>query len=296
MKNLRFWLVILCVWMFGLYNLERWNESINLASFIYIYTIMCVGGVLLVGRFQRVSVHWILLAALVPYFLLKRVYGYPLGGPHLPITIAEISTMWITILIARQVGLRVSEFQEALSELVQSKFFNGTHTFDTGQGLLYREIRRARLYERPATLISIALTGDSAQASLNHLIQKAQKEMATQFICAQIAKLLAEELPDCDVIAQRDDHFIILMPEISGTDANEIVAKLMQSGMENLGIAFKVGVATFPEEAVTLESLLEMAETNMNRAPSDDGVESPIAPANLLPRHEELARGIGSNN
>ncbi len=82
MKYLRFWIVVLLVWMFGLYNLERWNESINLASFFYVYTTVCVAAVLLISRFQRVSIQWILPAALAPYFLLKYAYGYPLGGPY----------------------------------------------------------------------------------------------------------------------------------------------------------------------------------------------------------------------
>lgn len=296
MRDIRFWTVALIVWMFGLFNLERWNESVNLASFYYIYTTAWVVIILLVGWFQRVAIQWILPAALVPYFLLKIAFGYPLGGSYLPITVTEISTLWITILLTRQVGLRVSDFQVALFELVQSRFYRGTHTFETGQGILYREIRRARLYERPATLVSIAPTGESVQLSVNHLIQESQKEMEAYFVCAQIAKLLAKELPDSDVIAQRDDHFIVLMPEISSKEADEIVSNLMKSSVDKLGLTFKVGTASFPEEAVTLESLLEQAEAKMNEELSDDIVDSLSRPANLLPRQEELAQEIGGSD
>ena len=144
MKQLLFWVVGLCTWLSIFYNLERWNQPINIATFVYVYIAVLIAVVLLVRWFQRTPVYWTFLIALPLYFLLKIFFGYQIGGTGLPITVTEISAIWITIILARQVGRRVEELQEAVIELTLGTSRNGTNVFSVDQGQIYREIRRAR--------------------------------------------------------------------------------------------------------------------------------------------------------
>ncbi len=43
----------------------------------------------------------------------------------------------------------------------------------------------------------------------------------------------------------------------------EITRKLQQAAKDKLGLQLKIGMSTFPDEAVTFESMLENAETEM---------------------------------
>jgi hypothetical protein len=45
---------------------------------------------------------------------------------------------------------------------------------------------------------------------------------------------------------------------------------LRSSGQDSLGLEFQIGVATFPDEAVTFETLLQNAEEEMASSASTD--------------------------
>jgi GGDEF domain-containing protein len=277
-KQLLFWVVGLCTWLSVFYNLERWNQPINIASFVYVYIAVVIAVVLLVRWFQRVPIYWTFLIALPPYFLLRILFGYQIGGSSLPITVTEISAIGITILLARQVGRRVEELQEAVIELTLGRSRNGTSEFSVDQGQIYREIRRARRYHRPAALMAVCATNESMKVSLHRFIQEAQREITRKYVSARMASFLVRELDDFDIITERDDHFIVLLPELSRKSLPEVIDNLKKALSNNLGLDAKIGVSMFPDEAVTLESLVEKATVAMDQdlgGPSD----TPRAPA-----------------
>jgi len=267
-KQLLFWVVGLCLWLAVFYNLERWNEPINISSFVYVYTLIIVVAVLLVRWLQQVPIYWVFLIALPPYFLLKILLGYEIGGSNLPITVTEISAIGVTILLARQVGHRVYELQEAVLELTIGRLGNGARMFDVYQGQIYQEIRRARRYDRSAALIAVSATDESMKLSLSRFIKDAQREIAKRYVNARMADLMVKELDDFDIVAEKDDYFIVLLPELSRKSLPEIIDNLQGAFNENLGLDTRIGVSIFPDEAVTLESLIDKAVEAMDQTPS----------------------------
>lgn len=266
MRNLRYWLAALCIWLAILYNLERWNEPINIASFFYVYVLIIVVAILITSWPQKQRRRWLFLACLLPYLLLKIYFGYPLGNQFLPITITEIAALFVTIVLTCNVATYASVLQEAVIELTTNHLYRGTYSFDVGQGEIYREIRRARRYERPATLLAISPTISSQKLSHNRFSKEMQEELVKRYVGGQIVRMLKEELPDCDVIAQRNDHLIVLLPEIDRQTSDDVVNCLRIAARENLGLEFAIGVSSFPDQAVTFESLLEQAESGMKDA------------------------------
>lgn len=271
MKQLLFWVVGLCTWLSVFYNLERWNQPINIATFVYVYVAVVIAVVLLVRWFRRVPVYWTFLVLLPPYLLLKILLGYQIGGNNLPITVTEISAIGITIILARQIGRRVEELQEAVIELTLGRSLNATHDFNVDQGQIYREIRRARRYHRPAALMAVCATDESMKVSLSRFIKEAQREITRKYVNARMASFLVKHLDDFDIVTERDDYFIALLPELSRKSLPEVIDDLKISLSENLGLDARIGVSVFPDEAVTLESLVEKAVSAMRQDSSGSG-------------------------
>ncbi len=269
MKQLLFWIAGLCLWLSVFYNLERWNEPINISTFVYVYTLIIVIAVLLIRWLQQAPIYWLFLMTLPPYFLLKYAYGYEIGGSALPITVTEIGAIGITILLARQIGNRVSELQDALLELTLGKLRNGGRFFDVYQTQIYQEIRRARRYHRTAAIIAVSATEESVKLSLNRFIKDAQREIAKKYVNARMADLMVKELDDFDIVAERDNYFIVLLPELSRKSLPEIINNLKGAFNKNLGLDTRIGVSIFPDEAVTLESLIDKAVSAMDQAPQN---------------------------
>lgn len=264
MERSQFWLLTLCSWLFFLYNIERLSEPINLASFHYVFVIVCANLVILIPWLRRTPFYKSLLLALPPFFALKVYFGYEIAGTNLPITVTEISAIGITIFLTRQVVSYLEQFHDIISRLTIGRLEMGTHTFEEGQGHLYREIRRARVYKRPAALLAISIDEASADVSLSHFVRDAQEKIIRRYIAARTASLLVHDLQDCDVITKRNDHFIVLLPETDRQIAMKVAARLRKEFRQKLGLEPRFGLSTFPDEAVTFESLLSLAESAMN--------------------------------
>ncbi len=273
MKRLRFILICIIAWLFFFYNIERLSEPINIASFVYVYTAAIAIIMLVVPPLYNVSLIWPYLISLVPFFAIKYYLGYQIGGAHLPFTITEMCAIGITMLLVGVLLRELKDLRDAVDNLTISQLDKGTYPFETGQGAIYREIRRARAAERQAALVAISITDESLQGSINRFIEEAQRDIIQKYISARVAHLLIGELRDYDVITKRDNHFVALLPELDREKANEVVTKLEAAAKEKLGIYLKFGVSTFPDEAVTFEMLLENAEARMNDLTLVTGLE-----------------------
>jgi hypothetical protein len=131
---------------------------------------------------------------------------------------------------------------------------------------MYREVRRARNYRRPLALLAISTSGDDHDAPLNHFIEEVQRERVREYVAARIAHLLSNEMKDCDIITRRNAHFVVLVPEVSHSEAAALLKKLEATAKEKLGFDLKTGLATFPDQEVTFEGLVQRAEAILHDA------------------------------
>lgn len=264
MKNLRYSLIALCAWFFFFYNIEKLFGVVNIATFVYVLVFVYALLIILLRPLQRMPLYGLLFLSLVPYFILKIEAGLTITGTGLPIIVTEVCVIWITVVLVRQIACGLEGFLEFITNLSIGGLEQGTDSFDTGQSQIYHEIRRSRRYQRPASLLAISASEHSFQYSLDSFIKDAQLEIIDKYVDARIAKFLSTELGDLNIILHRDDHFIVFLPEAGRERAVEIINQLKVAGQESLGLEFQIGVASFPDEAVTFETLLQNAEEEMS--------------------------------
>jgi hypothetical protein len=263
-KSLRFWVITTLGWFFLLYNIERISEPINIASFVYVLTVVFAILIIVLPWLQRIPVLALVALPLPLFFALKIWFGYQIGNKNLPVTITEICFIGLTAILARRIGLGLEEFNEAgINLLLVDNIKRRAQPFETGQAEIYREIHRARRYQRPLSLLAVSATDPSVKFSLDRLRQEVQDNLIKNYVAAGLADMLLEEMYDSDIITQREDHFIILLPEITRKNVSEVVRKLELAAKERLGLELTFGVSTFPDEEITFERLLDRAEADM---------------------------------
>ena len=263
MKSLRYSLIGICIWFFFLYNIEKLFGVVNIATYVYVLTLVYAVLIIVLRPLQRMPLYGLLLSSLIPYIILEIQAGRPITGTGLPIIVTEISALWITVVLIRNLAGGIEDVRESIASLTLGNLNQETETFDTGQSQIYHEIRRSRRFKRPASLLAISATDHSTQISLDRFIKEAQYEIIDKYVCARVAKFLAGELLEPYIILRRDDRFIIFLPETDRDDALEIIKQISATAQEKLNLEFKVGLATFPDEAVTFETLLQNAEADM---------------------------------
>jgi len=236
---------------------------------------------------------WSFLIAFPPYFALRAFLGYPIDMSRLPIIVTEVSAIGITIMLTRVIGKSLDQVQQIITDLTLGDLKEGTQNFESGQGWLYREIRRARTFERPAALLIVSPLdkhlNKHCENISDYFIRDAQNRVLNQYVSARTARFLREVLRDCDVITQRDDQFVILLPETDKQNVREITSKLRKAAQEKLNMDLQIGVSTFPDEAVTFEGLLKLAEKALPENPAGITVPPSINAYPSMP-HEQLVR------
>jgi hypothetical protein len=268
MKRLRLAIAILVLWLFLLYNVERLSQPIDLSSVAYIFIAIAATLTICIPQLHRTTL-WLALGGQIVLFLtLKTWLGYRLWGTAIPLTVTELSFITLTSLLARQVNNVLSEFEDIMANITVERIGRRTESFATGQGEMYREVRRARTYHRPLALMAIRLEKGTLQNILPRLVVEAQQAMAKYLALSRIAKLLNEELQDYHIIAQQNNHFIVLLPETPAEDLAKLERQLRESVFTQLGVMLRIGTSFLSDDIVTFDRLLEEA-TSVIQSPQE---------------------------
>jgi GGDEF domain-containing protein len=207
---------------------------------------------------------WALLIAPLSVFAVLKVVGRSQWGTTLPLTLIEAAIIAVTVILARWVSDGLEEFAQVVARLTIGRDHRLPDSFAEGQAEMYRELRRARHYERPLAVMSIGVEEDSLQIALDRMVRETQHAMMKQYVLSDVANTLCDELEDYNVIAQHDDHFLILLPEVKVEDLTDFVKRLQNGMYERSGVRLRVGVASFPDDAATFDGLVDCAEKGMD--------------------------------
>jgi GGDEF domain-containing protein len=266
MKRMRFLIAILVTWLFLFYNIERLSESINITRVAYTLVPIMAVLVILVPRLRKVPLGLLLVGPIPIVLVLRAWLRYGTWDTAIPLTVTEICVIALTTILARWVGNGLSEFESAIANITIGQAGKLPEPFSTGQGEMYREVRRARHYQRPLTLMAIGVEEESIQVALDRMVQEVQQAMMKQYVLSGVARTLCAALEDYHIIAQRNDHFLALLPEVTSEQLTDLTGRLRKAVSEQVGATLQIGTASFPEDAVTFENLVEKAVEEMDPA------------------------------
>jgi GGDEF domain-containing protein len=267
MKRLRLSCATFYCWLFVLYNIERLYEPLNIAPFVYVFACLSAAPLILVPRISQVPLVKLLPPLLAVLVSLKPVFGYEIGGQSLPLTVMDLCVVSLTVALAHHVGRQLEEARTAVISTLIGHLHDQTRPFEKGLEDMYREVRRARAFNRPLTVLTVAPTVDSANVTLDRFTKEAHREATEQYVQAKLAKVLSTGTKGSDIITRADDHFVMLLPETGRHKANRLVKKLRSKAQSELGLDIAIGASVFPEDEVTFVKLMERAQAGMDRGP-----------------------------
>ncbi|MFB0536331.1 MAG: hypothetical protein ACETWR_15250 [Anaerolineae bacterium] len=267
MKRMRFLVAVLIMWLCLFYNIERLSEPISISSVAYTFVPVMAALTILVPHLRKVALGWIMVLSIPIFLVLKAWLGYRVWGTAIPLTVTEICAIALTTTLAHWVGNGVGEFERAIARITIGQVGKLPELFSTGQAEMYREMRRARHHQRPLALMAIGIEEESIQVVLDRMVQEAQQAMMKQYVLSDVARTLCDELEDYNIIAQRNDRFLALLPEVTSEQLTDLAGRLREAVSGQAGVTLQIGTASFPEDAVTFESLVEKAVEEMDAEP-----------------------------
>ncbi|MDM8527507.1 hypothetical protein QUF58_04775 [Anaerolineales bacterium HSG24] len=272
MKQLRFWAIFLILWLAFLFNTERVIErvseqigvqAVNITySYTYIFVLVTVVLTLLLPRMEKIYLVILLTSFIMLYFLLTLYYYREGILTELPRTITQIGAMILTALITVQLNNSVNRFENVIKSISLNRVGQTPTPFLKKQGTMYNEVKRARRYERPVSLVAVKFDSRQFEVAYPQIIQEIQEAMLEQFTISSMAQTIRKNTHGFDTIALQEDNFLIVLPEITGEEALEKAKQLTDVIKDEIGLTVQTGMANYPENASTFDRLVELAIEN----------------------------------
>jgi len=259
MTKLRFWIAVTLGWLLLMYNIERYDETVNIASFVYILAAVLAITVVGLQRWCRLRLVVLLVLAALSWAICKAILRGPVFHPSWLIVAAELAAVLVTTALAWRISLSIEEFEAGAFDVIAMRPNDRAVPLSAGRGDLERELRRAEQFHRPLALLRLETDAAINSISLNGLIQEVQRGALQQHLSGQLAQLISDTTRDCDLVAQNRDHFVVLLPETDRQQALEMIEQMQRRARRQWGFDLRVGVAEFPAEEVTLTGLLDRA-------------------------------------
>lgn len=264
MTKLRWQLGGLLAWIWLLSALRALGAGGLLSPGLSLYALVVTLIFLSVPRAARSPRRWLAVPPVVVLGLVGRPEGVTLQA-RLPEIVVDLGALLLTIQVAAPLALGLQEYSEALGRLLLSGRRRRSRPFRSVQRELYREVRRARLSRQPLTVLAISPCRPEGATVPRHLVEEAMRAVGKEYTYGCVLELLCEKAKNCDLIARLNNHLVTVLPLMAADDAAETAQRLREEARGRLGVHLAIGMASFPEEEVTLVGLLERAVGDMRR-------------------------------
>jgi len=260
-----------------LFNLERadlgGSNVINIETFVYVLAAGLVAVTLSVPRAARLSTLTILQLWLGAYLLCKLVLfeGPPvLGGLHTYLTISEIALLVVVATLSHRLSQNVSDFEQAVWTITVADLDSRVGSLDEPSGEVHRAILFSRRTEKPLSVVVVAPAPDSALVTTPRAVEAVQKAMMERYLAASMGSVIVNTVRRSDLTLEnaRDGRLVVVCPDTDEKAAKSVAAHVRKSLEDKLRVRVSVGIASFPGEALTLEDLVQTAESRIGEADS----------------------------
>jgi len=263
MKWIRIRVMILAVWLVFFFVFDRLLSPISISNAAIALIFVSVVTTLGMPRKPVVPLWGIVALPIVALFVIKLLTGRLSGDLGSSLAIIEAFMIILTTILARWVNLSLGEFENSMAQNILGQSEKITDTTFSGQGSVYREVRRARNHQRPLALVSIGVEEKSLEPVVEKMVREIQLSMMKQYKLQGLSKMLCEELEDCAVIVRETDRFLAVLPETKPEELPFVLDRLRQKASAQIGVELKIGVATLPNDSFTFEGLVERATLAM---------------------------------
>ncbi|MFM8321622.1 MAG: hypothetical protein ACKOC5_11975 [Chloroflexota bacterium] len=263
--------VYLIVYLAVLFNLERLDfgqvNFFDISSMLYLEVTLAVALIILSPRIGRLKLSFLVPAAIAIYTLLRLLLvsfqDRPLFGDiYTYITIAEYSLLVIGILLAHHVADHLNDFEEAVYNITLEDISHRVHHVTDAQEDIQREITRSRRHNYPLSLLFIEPDSRSVDVTLNHSVLEIQKKMMTRYVLTSLMRIVVNMTRRTDLIIDKavdSDSFVVMVTDTNSEQTVQLAERLRQAIRKKLGVQVCCGLATFPDEAITFDELVQRA-------------------------------------
>ncbi len=276
MKNLTNSIILLLGYLFlvlGLAQIRSFEAHVVYfqAAFFIMMTVAVFAGVLPLGRY-RPPLYSFLVLWLVVYLLTWEFYwraqASPPGASEMAI---QFLLLEVAAGLAHNVGSALTEFDVLFDGLSSQMYPNRTLDMAAAGDRIQTELTRSRRYSRPLSVLTVKVLEGSEEKQRGRL-ERLEADLFQRFTMAKVGQIINGQARQTDLI-MRDaaGRFVILCPETDAEDCRNLAERIKRSVEEDLGDSASWGIASFPEDTLEFNELLQKASQRVDAGGQEPG-------------------------
>lgn len=271
MRKLRNSIIYLVLYLSVLFNIERIDVGgpnvINISTDVYVLIVTAIIMVLAIGWFKSLNQPTLILLWTAVYFAMRALFlaHRPIvGGGFTYITFTEWGMLTIGVVIAQILASNIGGVEKALKDFAFANV-TGIPRIDEAQEKIQAEIYRSRRFQRSLSIIVLEKDWNDSRTSINTELD-AQSVLMAEYVSAIIVRELSTQLRQTDFMLEHDKRgkFVIVSPDTDRAGVDRLIERLKSLDQIKL-FSVRFGAATFPEQGLTFEHLMEKAETDLRQ-------------------------------
>jgi GGDEF domain-containing protein len=202
---------------------------------------------------------WAVVYGLV-WFFYWRIQESPSDFQILGI---QLILMEISAGLAFDVGRHLSAMNNLFEGLSLTTYPNRTLELQKAETRISAELTRSRRYHHPLSLLIFELD-KSRYKHKREKLDGLEKDLLQRFAIARIGQIISDGARETDLILRdQAGRFVLLCPETNMENSAVFGDRIRKAVVESMDTEVVWSSASFPDEALTFEELVERAEQRL---------------------------------
>ncbi len=271
MKEIRHTLFLLFLFIVLIFNLERLDfqnaSIINFTPYFYLLVILNLLVTLISPPFQKASIY-VLLGMWGTIYIACWLYFSRSHSliDNIQVTVIEFLLLEATVWLMHSLVETIHKAETTLNVMITDIFANRTMNMEEAEIWVKREINRARRHNRPLSVLVLELQNVDLEAH-SALMKQFEREMIKQLAIARVAQVISDYIRRTDIVIRGENHrFIVLMPDTDKEGSLISARRILEEIQAQFSTHVSFGLASFPQDALTFEELVDKAisQTSFN--------------------------------
>ena len=234
---------------------------INFASYFYLTVMAAIPVTLFFPAISRVSVYVPLLVWVGIYVVVLQTIDRANSTSSIEFSSIALECILLGagVWIAHQLAVQINHAESLMDALAFGAFPNRVQDLEAGSQRIKVELTRSRRYQRPLSLLVIDVEPEAGKA-IPQLMKSVQNDLMRRFTFARVSQIIDDLIRQTDLsLKDRRGRHVILCSETNFSNVELLANRISRTIEEKLGCQMSWGVASFPEEALTFDDLLQKA-------------------------------------
>jgi len=250
------------VLVFGIAQIRYVEE--NVLNFEPVFFVL-VGIAVLLGFYIPITSRFTIYSYLMTWTIFYGLVWAFYWRSHVPPLNAQLLGIQFMLVIigaglSYDVGRHLEGINTLLEGLSSTTYPNRTLEIKKAEDRISAELTRSRRYHHPLSLLLVELD-KKAETIDTKAIKSLQKDLLHRFAVARVGQIISDRARETDLILRdRSGRFLLLCPETNSENSLLFGERIRRAVVESMGADVNWSFASFPEDALTFDELVEFAE------------------------------------